>query len=115
MLQPVTWQLSRQQKINPAAHSSAVAPTFKLLVVATWLGSWCSATSVILELTAGAPIVDIDIYGFLPADAGKIVAEGDVLLRMEDVTTWQVMRVGSFPSRTIVMLATATEKRTINP
>ncbi len=108
MLRPATWQLTRTRKVNPVGTGQ---PTFPRYVVGTWAGSWSPATAVIRELAAGAPIVDIDMYGFLPADAGAVIFEGDVLLWMEKATRWEVARVGAFPSRTVVMLRRATEKK----
>jgi hypothetical protein len=111
MLRPVTWQLSRRQKINPTAASGSLQPTFPMVVVGTWRGSWSPVTSAIEELKAGAPIVGIDIYAFLPAEAGSIIHEGDVLLRLEDVTRWEVARVAAFPMRAIAELKRSTEKK----
>jgi hypothetical protein len=113
MLTRVTWQLSRRQKVNPGAGSGQTSPTFPQIVVGSWIGSWSPLTSVITELSAGAPLVGIDIVAFLPAEAGTILAEGDTLLRLEDATRWQVMRTGRFATRTVAMLARATEKKVI--
>ena len=110
-LRPVTWQLSRLHKLNPTSQSGTLYPTFPRVVIGAWSGSWCPASSEIRELAAGSPLVGLEIIGFLPAEAGRTIAAGDVLLRLEDATTWQVLRADAMPSRCVVMLKTATEKK----
>jgi hypothetical protein len=109
MLRPVTWQCSRQLSINPSPGSGSFQPTITMTVIGTWSGSWCPVTSDLEQLAAGAPLVHIDAYAMLPAEAGSIVHEGDALVRLDDGTTWEAQRVAWFPSRTIVELKRAKE------
>jgi hypothetical protein len=112
MLRHATWQVTRIGKRPPA--EGTFAPQFGPSIVGTWVGSWCPTTAMIREISDGAPIVDIDMYAFLPAEAGAYVFEGDMLVWMERGTRWEASIVSPFPSRLIIALKTASEKRVNN-
>ncbi|TAM90632.1 hypothetical protein EPN42_05675 [bacterium] len=91
-----TWQIVRRKVTRPALGSGTTV-AIGMVVIATYVGARAPHRAIVQNFP-GAPIVEIDLYAFLPPDAGSVVKEGDALIDLERSERWEAVQVLIGPS-----------------